>query len=83
MDFIVVDEVPEQSKRCGRKGILKTKLDKFMDMHTKSAKVVWHEHKYTCPASCYNSFKLAAKRYVYPIDVVMRNGEVYLIRRDM
>lgn len=54
-----------------------------MTMNMKIARVSWDEMEYTGPISCYNAFRLATKRHVYPIDVRMRNGEIYLVRRDM
>lgn len=84
MDFVEVKEVPKSlKKKQGKKGVLKSKLDKFMAMGIKTAKVVWSEHDYSNPMSCYNAFNLAVRRHVFPIDVRMRNGEVYLVRRDM
>lgn len=84
MDFIEVKEVPESlRKKPGKKGLLKAKLDKFMAMNIKNAKVVWSEHDYSNSMSCYNAFACAVRRHVLPIDVRVRNGEIYLMRRDL
>lgn len=84
MTFIEVKEMPDTlKKKCGKKGVLKSKLDKFMAMGIKTAKVVWSDHDYTNPMSCYNAFRVAVQRHVFPINVYMRNGEVYLVRRDI
>ena len=84
MKFVEVEELPDTlKKKQGKKGVLKSKLDKFMGMGIKTAKVVWDEHDYSNPMSCYNAFILACRRHVFPIDVRMRNGEIYLVRRDL
>lgn len=84
MYFVEVREIPSETYKPKReKGYLKAKLNKFMGMHVKYAKVVFTVYDYIGPVSCYNSYRSAVKRYVFPIDVKMRNGEIYLIRRDI
>lgn len=55
----------------------------FMNMGIKTAVVRFDEHEYKDNKSCHTSLYRSAKRHAFPIDVVMRNGEIYLVRRDM
>lgn len=76
MYFVEVKELPEVVAANGEKGALKSRLEKFMEMKVKIAKIVLDDDDYCCPVS-------ACERFVFPIDVKMRKGEVYLVRRDI
>jgi hypothetical protein len=80
MKFVEVKEVPEKKKRTNR-GVLRDYLQEFMKMNLKAVKV--EDHGYKSANAAYKSLNAATKRWVFPIDVVIRNGEVYLIRRDI
>lgn len=83
MKFIEVAELPESNpNKKNRRGVTRDKLDEFMSMNIKMAKVV-SDGAYVNNISCYNTMSKAAKNGCYPISVKMRNGEVYLIRRDI
>ena len=83
MYFVEVEELPKKATRTGKKGELKTRLDQFMDMRVKIAKLILDDCDYICPVSAYASYADACEYWAFPIDVKMRNGEVYLVRTDM
>lgn len=84
MKFVEVAEVPAKANMPRRKkGELKLYLDRFMSQDIKIAKVDFGPEEYYAMIGAYNSMRLACKRHVLPIDVTMRNGEVYLVRRDL
>lgn len=84
MKFVEVAEVPAKANMPRRKkGELKLYLDRFMARDIKVAKVDFSPEEYYAMIGAYNSMRLACKRHVLPIDVTMRNGEVYLVRRDL
>ena len=81
MKFVPVNEVPKS--RLGGKYQLKHYLDEFMKMNVKIVKVDLHEHEYKHPKYAHSGLSTSVKRFGYPIDVHMRNNEIYLVRRDM
>lgn len=83
MCFVVVKELPETGVNPGEKGALKSRLDKFMEMNVKIVKIVLDDDDYCCPVSAHSAFNRACESWAFPIDVKMRKGEVYLVRRDM
>lgn len=83
MKFIEVMAIPETSKYRRKRGEMQIELKRFMKKHIKMAKVVYGAEDYNGPVSCCNSYRAACRRGAFPVDVLMRNGEVYLIRRDM
>jgi hypothetical protein len=84
MRFVEVTEIPAKVERGGRKkGEMIYRLRKFMDSDVKIVKIEFTLEDYIGPASCYQSYRQAIKRHVLPIDVKIRNGDVYLIRRDI
>lgn len=83
MKFIEVTELPKTNpNKKNRRGVTRDKLDEFMAMNIKIAKVVLGGD-YINSISCYNTMSKTARYGCYPISVKMRNGEVYLIRRDI
>ena len=80
MKFVEVKEVPVKKKRS-YKGELRDYLQEFMKMNLKSVKV--EDHGYKTSNSAYKALHKATKYWVLPIDVVTRNGELYLVRRDI
>ena len=83
MYFVEVKEIPARSKSKHEKGYMKTWMDKFMSQGVKTVKVVFDDDDYSGPLSCYQAYRNGVARHVYPVDVKLRNGKVYLIRRDM
>lgn len=79
MEFVEVKELPRMGYRRNE---LKARLDEFMRMRTKTVKVGW-EGTYKSARSAQMGLSRCAKREALPIDVRTKDGEVYLIRRDM
>lgn len=79
MKFVEVKEVPDKKKYHP----LKSRWDEFMAMNVKVAKVDLDEREYKSVEIARATMALSIKRLGYPITVTRRNGEIYLIRRDM
>lgn len=79
MKFTEVKELP----RARRKTNIRVRLDEFMSMGIKFAKLEYDAGEYKLPKYACGAFNISAKTGGYPIDVKMINGEVYLIRKDM
>lgn len=79
MKFTEVKELP--GKKYVPKFAMRDALNEFMKMNIKAAKL--ENHGYKNSRNAYTAFYKAAKKWAFPVDVCMRNGEVYLIRRDM
>jgi hypothetical protein len=62
---------------------LQLKLKEFVSMNTKAVKVNFRENEYAKPIYGYKSLYNAAKIFCGPVAVIMRNGEIYLVRTDM
>ena len=77
MKFVKVNEVPKRTPAHPMPAYLK----EFMHMNTKMVRVDDHGYKNAKVAA--NCIGAACRRHVFPIDVSLSNGEVYLIRRDM
>ena len=83
MRFIRVNEIPE-SKRCRSHYVysLKDKIDRFLRMDIPVAKVEYNSGEYTSVNACLNSLQTFCVRNKVPAYVMMRNGEIYIIRTD-
>lgn len=79
MKFTEVKEIPEYSRRY--RGVMRDRLEEFMNMNIKAVKV--EDHGYKTPEIAYKALHKATKRWALPIDVVTRKGEIFLIRRDI
>lgn len=80
MKFVKYEgENPTKKKYTKLEGYLR----EFINMDVKVVTVHFDEHEYKSASSCYKSLYNAIRRYTLPVDVVLRNGEVYLVRRDM
>lgn len=77
MKFVKVDEIPNRAPTRNMDAYLK----EFMRMNIKTARVDDHGYKNSRVAA--NCIGAACKRHVFPIDVRLSNGEVYLVRRDI
>lgn len=80
MKFTKVDAVPNRKKRYNQ---LKYSWEEFMAMNTKVAKIDLDTGEYSNIYVARTSMKSSIKRLGYPIDITIRRGEIYLIRRDM
>lgn len=84
MKFVEVADVPcKVDKPRRKKGELKLWLDSFMSQDIKTARVDFNPDEYIAMIGAYNAMRRACVRHVLPVDVIMRNGDVYLIRRDL
>lgn len=81
MRFTKVEKTDEICRMPKRE--LKSELTEFMQMNIKCAKVTYGENEYTNPQSAYASLFKAAKWHAFPIKVIKRKNNVYLIRTDM
>ncbi len=76
--FVEVKEVPI----CQKKN-LQNYLEEFMNMNIKVARVEFDELDYKNIDAAAAAFNNSAKRGGFPITVTRRNGELYLINRDI
>lgn len=81
MEFVEVENLPDYVKSV--KGAMEKRLEEFMGMNVKYAKVQYHDDEYSSPNGCRLSVIDGIKRYGVPVNVVMIRGVVYLIRRDL
>lgn len=77
MKFVKVNEIPNRAPAHDMLAYLK----EFMHMNVKTVRV--DDHGYKSARTAANCIGSAVKRHVFPIDVRLSDGEVYLIRRDM
>ena len=80
MRFTEVKEVP---KVCGRNVLLVKELEEFVNMGVKNVKVTFTPSEYKNPSSCQVTLHKAIKREHLPIRVMVRGGDIYLVRTDM
>lgn len=78
MKFIEVKELPKRKVRTD----LRQKLDEFMAMNIKIAKVEM-ENRYSSIRVAQGTIHTSAKHGGYPITVRTIDGEIYLIRKDI
>lgn len=83
MKFVKVDKLPESNRRYTSAYKVEARIQEFMNMNIKIARVDYNESDYKSIKTAYTGFKNACKRYVAPIDVKVVNKELYLIRRDI
>ena len=77
MKFVKVEKIPNSAPNHRMNAYLK----EFMHMNIKIARVDDHGYKNAKVAA--NCISAACRRHVFPVDVRLSNGEVYLIRRDI
>lgn len=77
MKFVKVDVVPK--RRHGRHD-LQGLLGVFMNSGNKIVKVDFNDRDYALPNVCANCIRVAIKRLGYPIKVMQRDKEVYLVK---
>lgn len=86
MTFVKVDALPESyargSRRASRKPLIKY-LEAFMKMNIKIARVKLAPGEYACPEYARVPIQNAVTRSALPINVYFRQGDVYLVRRDI
>lgn len=72
----------EECRRCQNKN-LEQEFEKFMSMNVKTAKVIFTEEEYSCSNAVAVVLRRGVKTHRLPIHVLVVNGNVYLVRRDM
>jgi hypothetical protein len=83
MQFIEVDKLPIFDWINRTRYETQSKLEEFMAMNIKYARVVLDEGEYASVNSAYQCIRHAAIRANHPILVSCICGEVYLMRTDM
>lgn len=58
-------------------------LAAFMRMNVKIVRVDYRKGEFQHSYSAYRSLTQAIQRHALPIDVCLRNGKIYLVRRDI
>ena len=79
MTFTKVENVPVKRNRHN----LKDKWDAFMSMNTKVVKIELGSGEYASVSVARGVMAMSLKRYAYPIDIIQRGDELYLVRRDI
>ena len=79
MNFIVVEDIPKRSNPKNLFGMWR----EFMAMNTKVVKVELSEYDYKNSSVARNCFCQSIKRGCFPITVIKRGDDIYLVRRDM
>ena len=85
MTLIEVHDIPKRKKSRNWHD-LRDFFEGFLDMHVEIANVVidYGTNEYKSLKSAYGSLVQSAKKYKeYPIKVISRGGEIYLVRTDM
>ena len=78
MKGIIVCDIP-----VNRKHHLRRFLDEFMLTNAKYYKVEFVEGEYKTHFHGYRALHASAKKGQYPIEVIWRKGECYMIRTDV
>lgn len=79
MNFTEVREIP---RRRGYTS-LKREFEDFMATGLKAAKVGFEKGQYKSSAVAYSCMYISIKRHGFPIKIIKRGDEIYLVRTDM
>ena len=79
MKFVQVEMVPGRNENHK----LKAAWEEFMGMGVKIAKADLDVDEYKSPNVARGVWAVSIKRFGFPIDLKLRRGEIYLVRRDM
>ena len=80
MKFVKVDKVPMRNQANHR---LRDYFEEFMSANIKIAKVELNDGEYSNPSVARSVLGNSIKRHGFPIDIKLRSGEIYLVRRDI
>lgn len=80
MTFTKVEKVPKVRRPKHR---LVAFFEQFMAENIKVAQVKFNEHDYKNATSAQNNLHRAARNHGFPIKVMKRGEEIYLVRTDM
>lgn len=83
MEFVEVKELPEYDWRYCIRRKIKGKIEEFMRMNVKIARVDFRDGEYVSSYSAYVSLRDCIERHCFPITVHHLQGQVYLCRRDI
>lgn len=84
MIFIEIEELPKTEKRIVHEyKNCKEYFEQFMAMNTKVAWAVFEPHEYVNTLSACLTLKRSCRRFGYPIEVCVRNDDLYFVRTDM
>lgn len=87
MHLVEVDVLPIRNRkgreRCGKNHDLYDLFDKFIEMGVKVAKIEFDARDYHSVTHAVSSISGSAREHKYPIKVVRRGDNVYLVRKDM
>ena len=84
MIFIEIEELPETERRIAHEYKRnKEYFEKFMAMNVKFAWVIFEPHEYVNTLSARLTLRRSCRRFGYPIDVCVRNDDLYFVRTDM
>lgn len=81
MKFVKVENVPEVERKHYAK--LKADWQEFMAMNVKIAKVDLTQYSYKTVAVAAQVMAKSIRTWGFPIDLMKRKDEIYLVRRDM
>ena len=62
---------------------LEGEIREFMKMNIRVAKVTFTKVEYKDHKSCYEALRRAIKKNAFPVDVVTRKGEVFIINKEI
>lgn len=87
MKFVPVTDIPKRkikkpTESCDYKPI-RLYLQEFMQTGNKYVRVVYDTLDYASALSAQNAFIKSVKNTGYPISVIVRQGDIYLMRKDI
>lgn len=80
MKFVKVDKLPEVKRTWHP---LQSYIEEFMKMNTKVVLVELKPGDYSNPKVAQSAICTACRKSGYPITCSRRNGQIYLVRKDM
>ena len=82
MKIVKVDTIPNVCKSKPKNNIRKL-LEEFLALDTKYARIIFEENEYGNIDIARMSIRNSSIRHGFPIGVVFRQSEMYLVRKDM
>lgn len=83
MTFVEIDDIPFNMTPSRKyKKDLKTMLVNFLMSDIKYAELIFTDEDYSSPLNARNSFAQCIRENDYPVWVYLRNGRVFLERKD-
>lgn len=69
--------------KIARREIARARLVEFINMNVKCAQIVFNENEYKSTQVAYQCMRRATERWGYNISVHIRNGEIFLVNKDL